>query len=243
MGELRKLGTIGSLGLLLSSSLIFGSSQAALAATCQAGTAVPVSNLGGKILTATTFEGNTLAPFVATRSGTATVAVASPRAHTGTCSAHLQATNTVGSVANMGYGLEAGTRRASADAWVNIVSGGVRGNNVPYVRFFSGATRIADVFRDNATGTPWLRITNPNGTFSFTKLSAANMRLNAWHHVQMQVRADGEKSSIEIWLDGAKVFSNNQVVLGATSLTKVQFGAEHPRQMGDSYVDDVIIRR
>lgn len=29
MGELRKLGTIGSLGLLLSSSLIFGSSQTA----------------------------------------------------------------------------------------------------------------------------------------------------------------------------------------------------------------------
>jgi hypothetical protein len=243
MGELRKLGTIGSLGLLLSSSLIFGSSQAALAANCRAGTAVPLSNLGGKILTATTFEGNTLAPFVATRSGNGTVAVASPTAHTGTCSAHLQATNTLGSVANMGYGLEAGTKRASADAWVNIVSGGLRGNNVPYVRFFSGATRIADVFRDNATGTPWLRITNPNGTFSFTKLSAANMRLNAWHHVQMQVRANGEKSSIEIWLDGAKVFSNNRVVLGDTSLSKVQFGAEHPRQMGDSYVDDVIIRR
>ena len=243
MGELRKLGTIGSLGLLLSSSLIFGSSQAALAATCRPGTTVPLSNMGGKLLTATTFEGNTLAPFVATRSGNATVAVASPTAHTGSCSAHLQATNTLGSIANMGYGLEAGTKRASADAWVNIVSGGLRGNNVPYVRFFAGATRIADVFRDNATGTPWLRITNPNGTFSYTKLSASNMRLNVWHHVQMQVRVNGEKSSIEIWLDGARVFSNNRVVLGATSLSKVQFGAEHPRQMGDSYVDDVIIRR
>ncbi|MFE4541177.1 hypothetical protein [Arthrobacter sp. NPDC056727] len=243
MGELRKLGTIGSLGLLLSSSLIFGSSQAALAATCRPGTAVPVTNLGGKVLTATTFEGNTLAPFVVSRAGNGTVTVASPTAHTGTCSARLRATDTLGSVANMGYGLGAGTTRASADAWVNIVSGGLRGNNVPYVRFFSGATRIADVFRDNATGTPWLRITNPNGTFSYTKLSVANMRLNAWHHVQMQVRANGEKSSVEIWLDGAKVFSNNRVVLGATSLSKVQFGAEHPRQMGDTYVDDVVIRR
>ncbi|HKS00048.1 MAG TPA: hypothetical protein VJS86_00115 [Arthrobacter sp.] len=243
MGELRKLGTIGSLGLLLSGSLIFGSSQAALAAACRPGTAVPVTNLGGKILTATTFEGNTLAPFAPSRSGNGTAAVASPMAHTGTCSAHLQATNTVGSVANMGFGLGAGTKRASADAWVNIVSGGLRGNNVPYVRFFSGATRIADVFRDNATGTPWLRVTNPNGTFSYTRLSAANMRLNAWHHVQMQVRANGAKSSIDIWLDGAKVFSNNRMVLSATSLSKVQFGAEHPRQMGDSYVDDVVIRR
>jgi hypothetical protein len=243
MGELRKLGTIGSLGLLLSSSLIFGSSQAALAATCRPGTAVPLTNLGGKVLTATTFEGNTLSPFVATRSGNGTVAVASPRAHTGTCSVRLRATDTVGSVANMGYGLEAGTNRASADAWVNIVSGGLRGNNVPYVRFFSGGTRAADVFRDNATGTPWLRTTNPNGTFAYTKLLARNMTLNTWHHVQMQVRANGDKSSIEIWLDGAPVFSNNRVVLGATSLSKVQFGAEHPRQMGDSYIDDVVVRK
>src|SRR6478735_4510218 len=91
MGELRKLGTMGSLGLLLSGSLLFGSSPAALAATCRPGTAVPVTNLGGKVLTATTFEGNTIAPFVATRSGNATVAVASPRAHTGSCSVRLRA--------------------------------------------------------------------------------------------------------------------------------------------------------
>lgn len=242
MSNLRKLGAIGTLGLLVSSSLIFGSANAAVSATCRPGTAAPSSPLSGKLLTATNFEGNSLSPFVATTSGNGTVTVASPRAHSGTCSARLHATADVGSVANMGMALPAGTKRAGADAWINIATAGVRGNNVPYVRFFSGATRVADVFRDNATGQLWLRVTNPDGSFTFTKLMAKSIPLNTWHRVQMQVRANGAKSSIEVWFDGASVFSQN-VSFGATSLSRVQFGAEHPRQMGDSYIDDVVVRR
>lgn len=39
------------------------------------------------------------------------------------------------------------------------------------------------------------------------------------------------------------VAANNRVVLGGTGLSKVQFGAEHARQMGDTYIDDVVVRR
>lgn len=242
MSNLRKLGAIGTLGLLVSSSLIFGSANAAVSATCRTGTAAPSSPLSGKLLTATNFEGNSLSPFVATTSGNGTAAVASPKAHSGTCSARLHATADVGSVANMGMALPARTKRAGADAWINIATAGLRGNNVPYVRFFSGATRVADVFRDNATGQLWLRVTNPDGTFTFTRLSTKSIPLNTWHRVQMQVRANGAKSTIEVWFDGASVFSK-AVSIGATSLSRVQFGAEHPRQMGDSYIDDVVVRR
>jgi hypothetical protein len=242
MSKLRKLGAIGTLGLLVSTTLVFGSANTAVSATCSPGTAAPTSPLSGKMLTATTFEDNSLSPFVATTSGNGTATVASPTAHSGTCSARLHATAAVGSVANMGLALPAGTRRAGADAWINIATAGLPGNNVPYVRFFSGATRIADVFRDNATGKLWLRITNPDGTFTYTRLSAISIPLNTWHRVQMQVRANGARSSIEVWFDGASIFSK-EVGLGTTSLSKVQFGAEHPRQMGDSYVDDVVVRR
>lgn len=242
MSNLRKLGAIGTLGLLVSSSLMFGSANAAVSATCRTGTAAPSSPLSGKLLTATNFEGNSLSPFVATTTGNGTAAVASPKAHSGTCSARLHATADVGSVANMGMALPARTKRAGADAWINIKTAGLRGNNVPYVRFFSGATRVADVFRDNATGLLWLRVTNPDGTFTFTRLSTKIIPLNTWHRVQMQVRANGAKSTIEVWFDGASVFSK-AVSIGATSLSRVQFGAEHPRQMGDSYIDDVVVRR
>jgi hypothetical protein len=68
--------------------------------------------------------------------------------------------------------LAAGTKRANVDAWVNITTAGLAGNNVPYVRFFSGSIRIADVFRNNGNGQLWLRTANPNGTVAYTKLQA-----------------------------------------------------------------------
>jgi hypothetical protein len=134
------------------------------------------------------------------------------------------------------------TKRASADAWVNITTGGLAGNNVPYVRFFSGSTRVADVFRNNANGQLWLRVANSNGTVTYARLLAASVPLNAWQHVRMQVRADGSRSSIQIWFGTVQVF-NRTVNLPSATLSRVQFGAEHPRQMGDSYIDDVVVKR
>ncbi|WP_353711930.1 hypothetical protein [Arthrobacter sp. K5] len=243
MSTLKKMGTLGSLGLLVSGSLIFGSANAATAATCRTGLAAPSSTtFTGTLVTATNFEGNTLSPFTRSVSGTGTVAVTSPKAHSGTCSVRIRATDTSGSIAKMYVGLTAGTKRASADVWVNITTGGLAGNNVPYVRFFSGSTRVADVFRNNANGELWLRTANPNGTVSYARLQAASVPLNTWQHVRMQVRADGARSSIQVWFGTVQVF-NRTVNLPSTTLSRVQFGAEHPRQMGDSYVDDVVIKR
>jgi hypothetical protein len=242
MNTLRKMGTVGSVGLLISGSLIFGSANAAVAATCRAGVAVPTSAFTGTLVAATNFEGNTLLPFRTTTSGTGTAAVTSPKAHTGTCSARLRATADARSVANMHVGLAAGTKRANVDAWVNITTAGLAGNNVPYVRFFSGSIRVADVFRNNANGQLWLRTANPNGTVTFTKLQAASVPLNTWQRVRMQVRADGARSSIQVWFGNVLVF-NRTVNLPSTTLSKVQFGAEHGRQMGDSYIDNVVIKR
>jgi hypothetical protein len=243
MSTLKKMGTLGSLGLLVSGSLIFGSANAATAATCRTGLAAPTSTtFTGTLVTATNFEGNTLSPFTRSVSGTGTVAVTSPKAHSGTCSVRIRATDTSGSIAHMYVGLPTGTKRASADAWVNITTGGLAGNNVPYVRFFSGSTRVADVFRNNANGELWLRTANPNGTVSYARLQAASVPLNTWQHVRMQVRADGARSSIQVWFGTVQVF-NRTLSLPSTTLSRVQFGAEHPRQMGDSYVDDVVIKR
>jgi hypothetical protein len=242
MSTLRKIGTVGSLGLLVSGSLIFGSANAAVAATCRTGVAAPVSGFTGTAVATTNFEGNTLSPFVRSVSGTGTVAVTSPKAHSGTCSVRIRATNDSGSVANMGVALATGTKRANVDAWVNITTGGLAGNNVPYVRFFSGATRVADIFRNNANGEFWLRTANPNGTVTYARLQTAGIPLNTWQHVRMQVRADGSRSFIQVWLGATQVF-NRTVNLPSTVLSRVQFGAEHPRQMGDSYIDDVVVKR
>ncbi|APX00573.1 hypothetical protein [Arthrobacter sp. QXT-31] len=243
MSTLRKFGTLGSLGLLVSGSLIFGSANAAMAATCRTGLAAPASTtFTGTLVTATNFEGNTLSPFVKSTAGTGTVAVFSPKAHSGTCSVRIRATDTAGSVANMRLALPAGTKRASTDAWVNITTGGLAGNNVPYVRFFSGTTRVADVFRNNANGQLWLRTANPGGSVTYVKLQNASVPLNTWQRIRMQVRADGPRSTVQIWFGTVQVF-NRTVNLPATVLSRVQFGAEHGRQMGDSYIDDIVVKR
>jgi hypothetical protein len=242
MNTLKKMGTVGSVGLLISGSLILGSANAAVAATCRAGVAAPTSTFTGTLVAATNFEGNTLSPFRTTTSGTGTAAVTSPKAHSGTCSARLRATADARSVANMHVGLAAGTKRANVDAWVNITTAGLAGNNVPYVRFFSGSIRVADVFRNNANGQLWLRTANANGTVAYTKLQAAAVPLNTWQRVRMQVRADGPRSSIQVWFGNVLVF-NRTVNLPSTTLSKVQFGAEHGRQMGDSYIDNVVVKR
>lgn len=242
MNTLKKMGTVGSVGLLISGSLIFSSASPAVAATCRAGVAAPTSTFTGTLVAATNFEGNTLSPFRTTTSGTGTVAVTSPKAHSGTCSARIRATAEPRSVANMHVGLAAGTRRANVDAWVNITTGGLKGNNVPYVRFFSGSIRVADVFRNNANGQLWLRTANPNGTVKYTKLQSAAVPLNTWQRVRMQVRAYGALSSVQVWFGSVQVF-NRIVSLPSGTLTKVQFGAEHGRQMGDSYIDDVVVKR
>jgi hypothetical protein len=45
-----------------------------------------------------------------------------------------------------------------------------------------------------------------------------------------------------VWFDETAVYSSTAVSTGATSLSRVQLGAEHDRQMGDSYIDDLIVK-
>jgi hypothetical protein len=58
MNKLKKLGTMGTVGVLVTGGLFLGTSPAANAATCRAGTATPTNSLSGSVLTSTSFENN-----------------------------------------------------------------------------------------------------------------------------------------------------------------------------------------
>ena len=210
--------------------------------TCQSGTPAPTNTQSGTTAAATNFESNTLAPFIPTTGGTGTAAVSTVLSHSGSCSAHLHVTTDSGSLAYLTAPLPAGSPAASADGWFNITQAGVDGNNVPYFRFFSGSTRVADIYRYNNNGQLWLRVTSPTGSFVYTKLISATIPLSSWHHVEMRVVPNGAATTIQVWFDGTSVYSSNTVNSPATSLSRVQLGAEHTRQMGDSFIDDVIIK-
>lgn len=243
MSKLKKLGTAGAVGVMLSGGLIFASSQAANAVTCSSSTAKPTSTLAGtNVVAATSFEG-TIVPFVKSTAGTGTANISSSQHQKGLCSVKLHVTADSGSIAKMSAPLSSGTKTASADGWFKITTAGVAGNDVPYLRFFSGGNRIADIYRYNSNGQLWLRVTNPGGTtFTYTKLKSSSIPLNTWHHAQMTVTANGSNSTIKVWFDGAAEYSSSVVNLGVTSLSAVQLGAEHARQMGDEYIDDVVVR-
>lgn len=240
MRTLKALGSAGTLGLLVATSLVFGSAQTAAAATCEPS---PSNTFPGSTVLDTSFEAGGFCGLVPKVGGDGTATISGSQTKTGTKSAKLHVTDTSGSLANLSMPFTSTTKTAYADGWFNITTAGVTGNNVPYFRFFSGSTRIADVYRYNNNGQLWLRVTSPSGSFVYTRLTAGSVSMNAWHRVGMRVTTNGSKSTVQVWFDNALVYSSSAVNLNATTLSKVQLGAEHNRQKGDEYIDDVIIKR
>jgi hypothetical protein len=215
-----------------------------LAATpvCQPSTATPTDGFPGTVTTADNFESGSLSSaYTVLTSGTGTANVSSAAAHSGRCAAHLHVTADSGSLADFSMPLASGSTAAYTDAWFDITVAGVTGNDVPYFRFFNGSTRFVDVYRYNNNGQLWLRVLTPTGV-SYTRLRWQNIPLNSWHHVVMYVRPKGAGSTVQVWFDGGLVYSNSQVGTSATAVTRVQLGAEHDRQMGDTYIDDLIVK-
>ncbi|WP_456508844.1 putative Ig domain-containing protein [Arthrobacter sp. TE12232] len=215
---------------------------AAATPSCQPTTPAPTDPYPGATVVADNFESATLAPFIVQTAGTGTATVSSALAHTGGCAAYLHVTSDAGSLAYLTAPLPAGTPSAYADGWFNITTAGLTGSDVPYFRFFSGTTRIADVYRYNSNGQLWLRVTSPTGAFVYTRLLSSSIPLSSWHHVVMQIVPNTSATTIQVWFDSVLVYSSNQVSTGFTTLSTVQLGSEHTSQMGDSYVDDVIVK-
>ncbi|CAH0203765.1 hypothetical protein SRABI26_01984 [Arthrobacter sp. Bi26] len=246
MIRLQKTGVIAALNLLVLAGLVVGASPASAAVpTCQPGAPQPTNQFPGRTVIATNFESGSLttAGFSApATAGTGTADVSSAEQHSGRCSAHVHVTTAAGSLANFSAPLPAGSNDVYADGWFNVTKPGVAGNNVPYFRFFNGNTRFVDVFRDNgAAGALWLRVAAPDGTLKYTPMKV-NVPLGTWHHLVMHVVPNGASSTVEVLFDGKTVYSSKQVATRFNAVTKMQLGAEHRRQAGDSYIDDVVIK-
>ena len=244
MIRLRRAGAIAALNLLVLAGLAAGATPAQ-AVTCAPGTPAPTNNYPGTTVVATSFEDQTIqaAGFAApSTAGTGTAGISTTTAHTGKCAAKLHVTTDAGSLANFSAPLPAGSRDVYADGWFNVTAKGVDGNNVPYFRFFTNGTRVLDVFRsNNGIGPVWLRVASPTGTPTYSRL-VPSVALNTWHHLALHAIANGASTTVEIWFDDKLVFSSGQVDISVNTISAVQLGAEHRRQAGDVYTDDVIIK-
>ncbi|MGY2746244.1 hypothetical protein [Arthrobacter sp. UYCu723] len=243
---MKQLQRLGLIGLLLAPLLGAGMATAGIASaattSCQPATPAPTDPYPGTTVVADNFESGSLVPFIVHSAGTGTATVSSALAHSGGCAGYLHVTSDPGALAYLSAPLPAGTPAAYADGWFNITTAGLAGGNVPYFRFFSGTIRVADVYRYNSNGQLWLRVTSPTGASVYTRLLASSIPLSSWHHVVTHVIANTSATTIEVWFDSVIVYSSNQVSTGFTTLSAVQLGAEHTRQMGDNYLDDIIIK-
>jgi S-layer homology domain len=246
MIRLFRLGLVGALAApVLTLAFISGPAEAAPApappVACSSGVPVPTNSFPGTPVAANNFESGNLSGFAIHTGGNGTATVDNKLAHDGKCSAHLHVTDTAGSLANLVTTMPANTSNVYADGWFNITTVGVSGNDVPYFRFFFDSTRFVDIYRYNSNGQLWLRVTSSTG-FNYTKLIPGSVSTSAWHHVSMHVIANGPASTVEIWFDGSPLYSSSKVLTTASTVSAVQVGAEHLRQKGDIYIDDLVIK-
>jgi hypothetical protein len=114
-------------------------------------------------------------------------------------------------------------------------------SNVPQFRLFNGTTRLVDVYRVNGNGQMYLRLPNGSGGYTYTALGRVHA-LDTWNRIKVHAISAGSASTVEVWLNGTRVYSNAAVALGATSLSSVMIGAEHFAQEGRQAVDDVVVK-
>ncbi len=229
------------LALPLFAGRLFGGTPAC-AATCAAGTSAPNDNYPGAVVRADNFEAGTLSGLTVQTSGTGTASVSSAQAHDGTHSAFLHATADRNSRADFSIALPSNAREVYADGWFNVTQAGTAGSNVSYFSFFSGSTRFVDVYRDNSHGQLWLRILGTSKSYTSVRLASSRVSLNAWHHLVLHVIPKGSSTTVEVWFDGASVYSSREVDTAVSSVTSVMDGTEHSAQMGDIYIDDLIVK-
>ena len=136
--------------------------------------------------------------------------------------------------------LPAGASDAVADGWFRVDAEGKPNSNVGFFRFFNGADRIADIYRQNSSGGAWFRTRDANSNFVYTDLGM-NLQVGRWYHVRFHVRANGSASTIQVWIDDALRYTNESFWLPTNRLTTLLLGSEHVSQEMDLRVDDVVL--
>jgi hypothetical protein len=187
------------------------------------------------------FEASTIGPqWSVDQEGGGTVAISTTTAHTGLCAGRFTVSTSSTSRAYISEDLGGSKTDLWASGWFDVAQAGQPGNNVPYLRFFDGSNRVADVFRQNDGGDAWLRTADGSGGWSYVKLNLL-MPLNSWHQVTLHVAPNGTTSTVQVWIDGVSAYTSTAYYLPTAQLTTVLLGSEHVSQQAVEYFDDVTI--
>src|SRR5439155_18928516 len=124
-----------------------------------------------------------------------------------------------------------------ADGMFNVQAEGASGGNVPIFRFFDSAgTRLISLYRQNGTGGLW--VSHSGVRYSTGQVIA----LNTWNRLEVRsvVVSDGA-STVQVWLNGLKVYETFTASIGTQLVTSVQLGNETGGQAGTLITDNILI--
>ncbi len=208
---------------------------------CNTATATPTTSDPGAVVVADNFEGYNFANWSEVEQagdGTATIQTAIRK--TGNCAVKLHVSSASTSKANLRKNLPAGTTDVWADGWFYVQTEGSSNSNVPFFRIFNGTTnRIIDVYRQNVTGTLFVRLPGASG-FTYTSLGMS-LPLGEWHRIKVHGTATAGADLVQVWVDGVQKLNKSDAEFGVSELNLVRIGSEHNAQVMDLYADDVIV--
>ena len=211
------------------------------ASACDPAGPVPTSPDPGTVVLADNFESG-LGHWIVTQQGDARITSGPNIAGARDCVARLAVTANSGSLANLTRPLPYGTREIWADGWFHFLAQGASWSwNVPTFRLFSDGRRVLDVSRQNGTGDLFVRY--PNGSGGWTLRSTGLYpALGRWYQVKIHALANWNGSTVEVWLDGTRIFATWSATLGVGRFGVLMIGADHARQEGVIAVDDVVVK-
>jgi hypothetical protein len=230
--------------LIADNVLVTGDADPGAGHPCEPGTPAPTTADPGEVLLADNFEGGDLARWTAVeRSGDATVTIRSGVARGGGCAVGLRASAAPSSRANLRLALPAGTREVWASGWFAVQAEGANPrSNVPLLRLFAGDVRAFDIHRQNGSGAVAVRYPDGAGGYTYRPLGLA-LAQGRWHALRVHAVADGDASTIEVWIDGVAVYATAAATMGVAGFDTVLLGSEHVAQEGDLVADDIVLKR
>jgi glycosyltransferase involved in cell wall biosynthesis len=214
-----------------------------LGSGCDASEPVPTTSDPGTVAIADNFEDQDFSNWVFKEQGDADIRIQSDAVHSGRCAAELDVTTaTWDSRAYLQKVLPERTNEVWADGWFDVDDDGESPDwNSPTFRFFTGGKRVLDVSRQNQNGSFFVRYPQPSGGFKVVG-TGRTLAIDRWYHIKVHAVANGNVSTVQVWLDGTKVFETNTATLGVSEIEAANVGAEHQNQEGEVAVDDVVLK-
>lgn len=200
----------------------------------------PANGDPGTLVVADNFESG-LGNWTVKQTGDARVTTQSSTAHGGGCAGRITVSARSDSMGNLTKWLPSGTREVWADGWFNFEAQGLSTSwNVPTFRFFSDTRRVLDVSRQNGSGSLFVRY--PSGSGWTIRSTGLYPSLKRWYHFRVHAIANWNSSTVEVWMDGSRIFATTSATLAVGRLTTQMVGADHAGQEGVVAVDDVVVK-